>query len=287
MFAIAAVTGRVGGATARALLKAGHPVRAVVRDLAKAAPWRALGAQIAVADFGNLSALTRAFEGAEGAFLMVPPNFTPAPGFPDARAAVATQVEAARAAGVRQVVALSSIGGHRPHGLGLITQARLLEEALRDQPFATAILRPGWFMENSIWDIELARKTGEMASFLAPLDRPYPMVATADIGQVAAEVLPQRWSGRRVIEVTGPKRYSQNEIATLLGRALGRAVSPRAVARDQWESLFKSQGSVWPTPRVEMLDGFMSGWIDFEPGVHEHVVGTTPYETVLTELARS
>ena len=67
---------------------------------------------------------------------------------------------------------------------------------------------------------------------------------------------------------------------------MGREVKPRAVPRDEWEGLFESQGSVWPAPRVEMLDGFNSGWIDFEPGVHEHVVGTTPYETVLGELAR-
>lgn len=217
---------------------------------------------------------------------MVPPNFAPAPGFPDARAAIATQVEAARAADIARVVALSSIGGHRPHGLGLITQARLMEEALREQPFSSAILRPAWYMENSMWDVGPARETGEMASFLAPLDRPYAMVATADIGRVAAEVLPQRWSGRRVIEITGPKRYSQNEIAVPLGQALGRSVKPQAVPRDQWEALFKSQGSVWPIPRIEMLDGFNSGWIDFEPGVYEHVVGTTPYDSVLAELAR-
>jgi len=35
-----------------------------------------------------------------------------------------------------------------------------------------------------------------------------------------------------------------------------------------------------------MLEGFNSGWIDFEPGIHEHVVGLTPYETVLSALAR-
>lgn len=281
MFAIAGVTGRVGGAAARALLKAGHPVRAVLRDPAKAAAWKALGADIAVADFGDPAALARAFEGAQGAFLMVPPNFAPEPGFPEARAAVAAQVAAVRSAGVPRVLALSSVGGHRPHGLGLITQARLLEEALREQPFATAILRPGWYMENSAWDIEPARETGEMASFLAPADRPYPMVATADIGRVAAEVLPQRWGGRRVIEIAGPKRYSQNEVAALLGAALGRNVTLRAIPSDRWETLFKSQGSAWPAPRIEMLHGFNSGWIDFEPGVHEHVAGTTPYEAVL------
>ena len=111
-------------------------------------------------------------------------------------------------------------------------------------------------------------------------------VATADIGAVAARTLAQHWSGRRVIEIEGPRRYSQNDIAVLLGKALGREVRAKAVPREQWQALFQSQGTAWPAPRMEMLDGFNSGWIDFEPGKHEHVTGTTPYETVLAQLAR-
>lgn len=56
--------------------------------------------------------------------------------------------------------------------------------------------------------------------------------------------------------------------------------------RDQWEARFQAQGTTWPAPRIEMLDGFNSGWIDFEPGVNEHIVGNTAYETVLTELVK-
>jgi NAD(P)H dehydrogenase (quinone) len=162
----------------------------------------------------------------------------------------------------------------------------ILEEALSTLSIPTAILRPGWFMENSLWDIAPARETGEMASFLHPLDRPYPMVATADIGRVAAETLTQNWTGRRVIEIEGPKAYSQDEIATLLGRALGRNVAARLVPRDEWAARFEAQGTAWPEPRIEMLDGLNSGWIDFEPGKHEHVIGKTPFEAVLAELVK-
>ncbi len=77
----------------------------------------------------------------------------------------------------------------------------------------SAFLRAGWFMENSAWDIDPALQTGEMASFLHPLDRAFPLVATADVGRVAAETLQESWQGRRVLEIEGLRRYTPNEIA--------------------------------------------------------------------------
>ncbi len=286
MFAIMGATGNVGGAAARNLLAAGHKVRAVLRDRAKAAALEALGAEIAIAAVEDVGALTEAFSDTEGVFVMVPPNFAPDPDFTSARMAAANQTAALAAAKAPKVAALSSIGGERQSGLGLITQVHILEEALSALQIPTAILRPGWFMENALWDVAPARQTGEMASFLEPLDKPFPMVATADIGRVAAEALTQSWNGTRVIEIEGPKRYTQIEIAALLGNVLGRSVAAKPVARSEWEGRFQAQGTAWPAPRIEMLDGFNSGWIAFEEGKNEHVTGTVPYETVLTDLAK-
>jgi NAD(P)H dehydrogenase (quinone) len=287
MFAITGVTGQVGGAAARALLDAGHAVRAVLRDKSKAAAWVDLGAEVAIAEVEDTEAMQAAFAGTEGVFVMVPPNFAPQPGYPEARAAAASLARVLAAVAPQRVVALSSIGGQRESGLGLITQVHILEEALAALPIPTAILRPTWFMENSLWDIAPARETGTVASFLQPLDRAYSMVATADIGRVIAATLVQEWQGRRVIEIEGPQRYTQNEVASLLGDVLGRKVQAQAVPREQWEALFQSQGAAWPVPRIEMIDGFNSGWIEFEEaGVNERVIGETPYETVLAELAK-
>ncbi|HVJ53006.1 MAG TPA: NmrA family NAD(P)-binding protein [Aliidongia sp.] len=286
MYAIMGVTGQVGGAIARTLLKDGHRLRAVLRDESKAGPWRDRGAEIAIATVEDAAALSAAFAGAEGVFVMVPPDFAPDPDFSSARAAAAGVTASVVAARPKKIVALSSIGGQHQSGLGLITQVHILEETLAPIAIPTAILRPGWFMENSAWDVQPARETGEMASFLHPLDKPYPMVATADIGQVGALTLTQNWTGRRVIEIEGPKRYSQREIASLLGTAVGRTVTAREIPRADWEARFQAGGTDRPAPRIEMLDGFNSGWIDFEPGRHEHVVGTTPFETVLADLVR-
>src|ERR1700722_15234748 len=77
MFAITGVSGQVGGATARTLLETGHKVRAVLRDKSKAAAWQALGAEIAIADLEDAESLTKAFAGADGVYVMVPPSFAP------------------------------------------------------------------------------------------------------------------------------------------------------------------------------------------------------------------
>lgn len=285
MYVVTGASGNVGGACARALLKAGRKVRVVLRDRAKAAGWEALGAEIAIASFEDVPALAKAFAGAEGVFVMIPPNFAPDRDYTFAYETAASLVEAILAAEPEKVVALSSIGGGQESGLGLITQVHILERALASLAIPTAILRPGWFMENSAWDIAPARETGEMPSFLQPLDKGYPMVATADIGAVAARTLEESWSGRRVIEIEGPKRYTQVEIATLLAAVLGRDVVAKPIARSDWEPRFKAEGSADPAPRIEMIDGFNSDWIAFEPGLHEHVVGPTTYKTVLEQLA--
>src|ERR1700691_3346734 len=110
MFAITGITGNVGGEVARNLLAASHPVRAVVRDVGKTAMWAERGCEIAEADINDAGALTDAFRGAEGVFVLVPPNFDPSSGYPEARATAATLRSAITTARPGRVVYLSTIG---------------------------------------------------------------------------------------------------------------------------------------------------------------------------------
>src|ERR1700690_1051884 len=75
MFAITGITGKVGGAVARSLLAQGQKVRAVVRDAEKGRSWSAQGCDIAIASVEDATALTKAFHGVEGVFLMTPPDY--------------------------------------------------------------------------------------------------------------------------------------------------------------------------------------------------------------------
>lgn len=265
MYAITGITGNVGGAVARTLLAQGHSVRAVVRDAAKGQVWSDLGCEVAIAEMEDAAALTRAFTGARGVFVLPPPNFDPTPRFPEAKAVIDAVSRALVAARPARVVCLSTVGAQATQS-NLLSQRTLMEEALSALTLPVAFLRPAWFLDNLAWDIAGAREQGVFASFLQPLDRPIPMVAAADVGRVAAELLMQESPVERIVELEGPERVSPNAIAAALSMVLGRPVQAEAVPRETWGSLFLSQGMKDPMPRIQMLDGFNEGWITFEGG---------------------
>jgi NAD(P)H dehydrogenase (quinone) len=289
MYAVMGITGKVGGSTARALLKDEKKVRGIVRNRAKATEWEAAGVELAVADMDDAAALESCFRGVEGAFVMVPPNFAPAAGYPETRAMVAALHEALAAARPAKAVYLSSIGAHRLSGLGLITQSHILEHEMNSLPISNAFLRPAWFMENYQWDVSPARDQGAIDVFLNPPERAFPMVATDDIGRLVAKALQQDWKGNRYLELEGPARYSPLDAAAAFSRLLNRQVGAKTVPRDQWAGLFEKQGMAPDRagPRMEMLDGFNSGWIDFEHAGAEHFRGNRTLEKVLQDLLQA
>ncbi len=280
MFSITGITGNVGGSVANRLLAAGRPIRAVVRDGRKGDAWAERGCEVAIADITDAAALASAFKGAEGVFVLVP---HPAFGFPEAQEIAATLKSALEKARPGRVVYLSTIGAQASEP-NLLTQHTIIEQTLSALPMPITFLRPAWFMENSSWDVVPARENGVISSFLQPLDKPVPMVATADVGRVAAQLLQETWTRRRVVELEGPRRVTPDEIAATLAELLCRPVRSESVPRGTWEPLFRSQGMQNPTPRIRMLDGFNEGWIEFENGAAGSQKGDVALKTVLQTL---
>lgn len=265
MYAITGITGQVGGVLARQLLAAGETVRAVVRDPRKGEAWAARGCEVAVAGLEDAAALAKAFAGATAVFILPPPVFDPGPGYPEVRRLADTLVRALTAARPGRVLELSTIGADAAQD-NLLSQHTLLEAALRGLDLPLTVLRPAWFLENAAWDVASARDEGVIRSFLAPTNRPVPMVATADIGRVAADLIREDRADQRVVELEGPRRVSPDDLAAAFAVALGRPVRAEPVPRESWEALFRSQGMKNPGPRIRMLDGFNQGWIDFQDG---------------------
>jgi uncharacterized protein YbjT (DUF2867 family) len=280
MYAITGITGQVGGEVARNLMAAGKQVRGVVRDPAKAAVWARQGCELAQATMNDVTALQQAFTGAEAVFVLMPSNFDPTPQFPETRAVIAAVRAALEQAQPARVVCISTVGAQATRE-NLLSQLGLMEQTLAALPMPVTFLRPAWFMENALWDVAPAKDTGSIPAFLQPPARRIPMVATADIGRVAAELLMETWSGKRVVELEGPQHISPDDIAASLGRLLGREVKTNAVPRDSWEALFRSQGARNPQFRMRMLDGFNEGWITFE---HTPRKGLVALDTVLAAL---
>ena len=75
-------------------------------------------------------------------------------------------------------------------------------------------------------------------------------------------------------------------MAQALATACQRDVEAIVVPRDQWETRFESEGmpAGRTAPRIAMLDGFNSGWIDFERTNTEHVQGSVRLGDVVEAL---
>jgi uncharacterized protein YbjT (DUF2867 family) len=283
MYAITGITGKVGGEVARHLLANGQSVRAVLRDRAKAADWAAKGCDIAIAAMESAEQLAAAFSGAEGVFILPPSDFDPEPGYPSAKRVIDQVTRALTTAQPQRVVCLSTIGADAPHD-NLLTQRTLMERSLSTIGLPVTFLRPGWFMENALWDVASARNEGVVRSFLQPAEKAFPMIATRDVGRLAADLLRQPWSGTRVVELEGPARVSANDLAQAFAAVLERPVRVEIVSRESWEGLFRAQGMKNPQARIRMLDGFNEGWIEFSDQGRSAVKGETPLLEVITAL---
>ena len=283
MYAISGITGKVGGEIARSLLADGQSVRAVLRDRAKAADWAAKGCAIAIADMGNAEQLAAAFSGVEGVFILPPSDFDPAPGYPEAKRVIESVSRALTTARPPRIVCLSTIGADAPHD-NLLTQRTLMEQSLNAIGLPVTFLRPGWFMENALWDVASARDEGVLRSFLQPANKAFPMVATKDVGRLASDLLRLSGTATRIIELEGPVRVSANDLARTFSGVLERPVRVEIVPRESWEDLFRAQGMKNPLPRIRMLDGFNEGWIEFQDHGRSAVKGNTPLVDVITAL---
>jgi uncharacterized protein YbjT (DUF2867 family) len=75
MFIVLGASGNTGKVVAETLLTQKKEVRVVLRDAAKGQAWKEAGADVSIADVEDGAALKRAFSGAEGAYVLLPPNF--------------------------------------------------------------------------------------------------------------------------------------------------------------------------------------------------------------------
>jgi uncharacterized protein YbjT (DUF2867 family) len=174
MYAVAGVTGQTGSAVANWLLNGSQKVTVLVRSAEKGQPWKEMGAQVAVADLADSKTLQSVFAGADGAYLLVPPNYT-ANRYIEAQRRVADALaQAVSGSGIAHVVLLSSFGGQHASGTGLIVSNHNAEEAFKPAAKGLTILRPSSFFENWAPLIPMVRDQGILPSFLKA-DRKFPI----------------------------------------------------------------------------------------------------------------
>jgi uncharacterized protein YbjT (DUF2867 family) len=223
MYVVTGATGHTGSVVADALLAAGKKVRVIGRDAKRLERFTRKGGEAFVADATEAAAITNAFSGAEAAYLMIPPN----PGAADIHAyqerVSESLVSAVERNGTKHVVILSSCGADKQDKTGPVVGLHNLEKKLDGVAGLNALrLRPGYFMENLLPQIGVINSFGFIAGPVQP-DLPLPMIATPDIGAVAAEALLKlNFTGKRSHELQGPRDVTYAETARIIGRAIGK-----------------------------------------------------------------
>jgi uncharacterized protein YbjT (DUF2867 family) len=283
MYVVAGTSGNTGKVVANTLLAQKKSVRVLVRDAKKGAEWKERGAEVAVAELDDVEALTNALRGAEGAYLLLPPNMASSSVRADNAKRTQSIAKAIEASGVKHVVFLSSIAAHQAEGTGPILTVHDAEAVLGKSRADVTFLRAAYFMEN--WGGSLyALAQGKLPTFLLE-GHEIPMVATTDIGTTAAKLLVEGGRGKRVVELGGPRDYSPRDVAAALSRVLGRTITVEQGPEEAMPGALTGAGlnSEWARLYQEMTHGANTGHVDWEKG-QARVRGVTDVEVVLRAL---
>jgi uncharacterized protein YbjT (DUF2867 family) len=223
MYVVMGASGNTGHIVATNLLARGQKVRVIGSNSAHLQPLTSKGAEPFIADVTDAGALAKAFHEADSAYVMIPPNITSKDPLGYANRVSDAIAAAVKNAGIKNVVALSSIGAEMPSGSGPVLGLHNLEQRLNQISGANILyLRAAYFMENTLPQVNAIRQMGSVAGPLRP-DLKIPMIATRDIGAAAADaLLHPATRGKQTRELLGPRDITYNEVAATIGKAIGK-----------------------------------------------------------------
>ena len=219
-------TGQQGGSVTRALLNAGRPVRAFVRDPLSSSA-RALaeaGAQLVRGSFDDRLSMQRAMRSIHGVFSVQPSS--PAGTVTDEEevgygVAVA---ELAVESGVQHLVYSSGAAvGEEPTGVAHFDTKARIEARIRTLPITWTIVRPATFMEMLVMP-GFGLDEGRFTFFPRP-DQSMQFIAAEDIGRIVAAVFadPERFGGQ-TFEIAGDQLTGQ-DLEVLFSQAAGHPIA--------------------------------------------------------------
>jgi uncharacterized protein YbjT (DUF2867 family) len=286
MHVVLGASGNTGHIVANNLLSRGEKVRVVGRHSAHLQPLAAKGAETFVADVTDANTLIQAFQKADSAYIMIPPS--PASQDPVGYSnRVSDAITAAvQKAGIKNIVALSSIGADKSSGTGPVIGLYNLEQKLNQIPGANVLhLRSGYFMENTLPQANAIRQMGSVATPLRP-DLKLSMIATRDIGAAAAEALLHPINGKQTHELLGQRDITYTEVTAIIGQAIGKPNLKYIQAPDdQFRSVLVQMGMSEQYARLllEMIASMNSGHVRAqEPRTPQNTTPTT-YETFVAD----
>ena len=288
MYVILGATGNTGSVAAETLLSKGQKVRVVGRNKERLSRLVNKGAEAFVADVADSAALTKAFTGARAVYVMLPPDLTSEHYRAHQDEATNSIAKALEAAGVTHSVTLSSVGADKPDKTGPVVGLHFMEQRFAQIPKLNALhLRAGYFMENTLPQVGIIKNFGMMAGPVRA-DLPIAMIATRDIGAVAADALLKLdFSGQQTRELQGQRNITYLEAAKIAGAGIGKpGLAYVELPTEQVIQAMTQMGMSkdLATLLCEMAESFNNGYMRMlEP---RSAANTTPtsYEEFVKEL---
>jgi uncharacterized protein YbjT (DUF2867 family) len=223
MYVITGASGNTGSVVAKKLLDSGKAVRVIARSADRLREFTERGAEAITMDLSDTDKLARAFGGAEAVYAMIPGDPAQPDLFDYDERNTRSLASALGTARVPYAVVLSSIGADKESGTGPVVGLHRLEQALNQvYGLNTLHLRAAYFMENTLAQAGMIAAMGGCAGPLEA-DRKVPMIATRDIGAAAADALLRMdLKGHQTRELLGQRDISYNEVASIIGKAIGK-----------------------------------------------------------------
>ena len=252
---IAAASGNIGRRTAEKVIQAGAETVLLARNPEKLADLvvgvasgqenrSAIVEKIGSDDSQGLIAVT---QHADALFWLTPPKLD-VPSLADWYMQTAMAgAKAVRENGIKRVINISSIGAGAAANLGTVSFVGEVESLFNQTGANVVHLRPGYFMENFLAQIESLRNG--TFSFTFSENHDIPWISTDDIGDAAARyLLDDRWAGQWTRNLMGTENLTLIQIAQILSRVLGKSIEYR---KSTVESSQEELASFGATPDVQ------------------------------------
>lgn len=211
MVLVTGATGKIGSQTVRLLSQAKVPVRALVRDPAKAKDLDS--DQIAQGDLDDAASVAAALAGVDVALLITAANSKQEIAF----------IAAAKEAGVKKVVKISSMGADATSKISMARGHAEAEAALKQSGMTWTILRPGTFTQNFLQFADSIKKEGKF--YASVKQGRVATIDVRDIAEVAVKALTSSDLDGRSIILTGDDAISYDDAARILGAAIGKSIA--------------------------------------------------------------
>lgn len=280
--------GHIGKPLAKKLLAKGHAVTVTSSKTERKTQIEAIGAKAAIGSITDADFLSATFQGADIVYLMEPPaNYFDHGADPEAYwlNIAKSYRQAVEQSGVTRLVHLSSIGAHTNKGVGMLATHHQVENILNDLPGTVSIktMRPVGFYYNMFAFIPAIKQANAIIQNYGGNEKE-PWVSPLDIADVIAEEIEKPFNGRTVRYIASDEA-SPNEVATVLGEAIGKKdLTWLAIPDEQFQAGLLNAGFNPQAAKglTEMNAGRRSGVLYEDYFKHK----PTPGKVKLTDFAK-